>query len=365
MTVFLLYTISPVIIDYLVSLCFSNYNNKLNENKLKIIKLVFTGIVMFLMIGLRKYTNGSGDSYVYYQHWKSLSAVELEQFSRIVANSEMEVGYTVVVFILSHIFKEPQFVFILSALFFAIAVCRFVYKNCNDVALAMIVFNSLELFIFMVQGLRQAVAMGICLFAIEQCKKRNLWKFIILIALAMSFHASAIVFCIVYFIPLLKINWRSILAVIAIFGVSTIFISYFFDFVNLFVRDEYNLTQDVVEGTGVVTVLIYLSVIVAGLLFRPGPDQDEEYHKLYSLFFYLTCTGVFIFSLRNQAASITERISFYYAFGQMALISNLVGNIKNLQTRWAFRIIIIALCFGLAVHKAGYSSLVPYLFFWQ
>ena len=120
-----------------------------------------------------------------------------------------------------------------------------------------------------------------------------------------------------------------------------------------------------VEGTGVVTLLIYLSVVVAGLVFRPGPDQSEEYRKRYSLFFYLTCTGMFIFSLRNYTASITERISFYYAFGQMALISNLVGNFKNLQTRWVFRMIIIGLCFGVAVHKAGYTSLVPYKFFWQ
>ena len=365
MTIFLLYIISPVIIEIFVLLCFSNYNNILNKRKLKSITLIIVGIVMFFMIGLRKYTNGSGDSYVYYQHWKSLSALGLDQFKEIVTNSEMEVGYSTAVFILSHLFKEPQFVFILSALFFSISVCRFVYKNCDDVVLAMIVFNSLELFIFMVQGLRQAIAMSICLFAIEQCKRRNLLKFLIINGLAMLFHASAIVFVVVYFIPLLKINWRSMLVVITTFGVSAIFISYFFDFVNLFVRDEYSLTQDVVEGTGVVTLLIYLSVVIAGLLLRPSPDQGEEYQKLYSLFFYLTCTGMFVFSLRNYTASITERISFYYAFGQMALISNLVGNFKNLQTRWVFRMIIIGLCFGVAIHKASYTSLVPYMFFWQ
>ena len=98
-------------------LCLSNY--KLNEKKLKIIKLIFIGIVMFLMISLRKYTNGSGDSYVYYQHWKRLSAVDLNQFREFVSNSDMEIGYTAVVFVLSHIFKEPQFIFILSALFFS------------------------------------------------------------------------------------------------------------------------------------------------------------------------------------------------------------------------------------------------------
>jgi hypothetical protein len=361
----LLYIISPIFVRIIVTFFGESHDLATYTERQKRYFLILTGLIMVLMIGLRKYTNGSGDSEVYYWHWKTLSEIGFSKFFETVNNSAFEKGYTITVFLLSHIFKHPQFVFVFSGLFFSISVCRFVYKNCENLTLAIIVFNSLELFIFMVQGLRQAVAMSICLFAIEKCKKREPFKFAFLIVVAMLFHASAIVFAIVYFLPYLKIKCSHLILFLVGSVVANYSISYLFQFVNLFVRDEYGMIKDAAEGTGVVTILIYIAILLAGLLMRPKDTENLEVIQDYSLYFYLTCIAFVTFSLRSSVASISERISFYFAFGEMALVSNLVQNEKNVVLRFLFSCGVIILCLGVAIHKVGYSSLVPYLFFWQ
>ena len=110
----------------------------------------------------------------------------------------MEGGYQVVTWILSHIFKDGQWLLFLSGAFMSFSVCRFVNRNCKNPMFALMAFNCLGLFNFMVQGLRQAIAMCICLWAIEYCKKGQLLKFLGTVGAACLFHASAIVFTVVY-----------------------------------------------------------------------------------------------------------------------------------------------------------------------
>lgn len=363
MTIFLLYAVSPVIISAITSF-FCNRTDS-NEKNYRKITLVICGLVMALMIGLRKYTNGSGDSEVYYNHWSSVSQIGLENIWSAVASSNFEVGYSISVFLFSHLFPHPQFLFILSGIFMSVSVCLFVSKNCKNIPLALLAYNTLELFIFMVQGLRQAIAMCICLFAIEQCKKNHFIRFLLLILLAMSFHASAIVFLICYIFKFLKLKFTHVTLFIVSCIAIVAFIPYLWNFVNFFIRDNYDMVNDVEAATGFIPIIIFGVVLLFAFIFRPTSSTNKEYVQKYSLFFYMTAFAMLLLSLRFRTASIVERICYYFAFGEIVMISNLTENIKDSDTKMAVKFAVVILCFGVILHKAGYSSLVPYNFFWQ
>ena len=100
-------------------------------------------------------------------------------------------------------------------------------------------------------------------------------------------------------------------------------------------------------------------MLVFGLLFR----NKEDPH--YPLFVYMVFVSAVTLIMRNTVSTIVERMSYYFAFGEMAVISNSVSALKSKDTKILTGVLITLLCIGVAVYKASYSILIPYRFFWQ
>ena len=354
MAIYLLFMVAPIIVYFIMGL-FSN--KSINENaKLKSRYLIVCGIIMTLMIGLRHPRVGSGDTMFYYTNWEMMSEISI---SRLFAlNLDLEMGYQLFVWLFSQVFHNGQWLLLLSGAFFAISVCFFMKRNCKNVVLALLVFNCLGLFNFMVQGLRQAIAMCICLWAIEQCKKKKLFPFLLLVVLACTFHASAAVFAIVYIISKLKLETKSIL----IFSICTFIcvqlLPYLFEIVNVLINDTYEIGTGAETG-GVVAILIYGVIIAFGLIFVDRRDVN------YPLFIYMAVLGAAFMIMRNTVSEIIVRIAHYFAFSQMVVLPNSIGSIADKRVQVFINIVVAILCLGIAFYKASYSILIPYTFFWQ
>ena len=360
MTIFLLYTVSPVIM-YIIMLVFGK--SQLNENqKQKKQYLFWMAIIIILMIGLRSPSVGSTDTAYYCSNWEYISGLNFEQFRTASASIDLESGYLFCVWVFSHIFKNPQMLLVLSAIFFAISICRFVYYNCKDVVFPFLVFNCLGLFIFIIQGLRQGLAMCICLWAFEKIKKDQHFKFIILVLIAMLFHASAIVFFSIYILRYMKIKFSHIVffSIVALVGINLL--PKIFGFMNVVINDDYKIGSEAENG-GVIAILIYLCIIVFALITRKKNEQKDD--NIYDVFIYMAIIGVFSLLARNMISDIAERVGYYFAFSQMALVANSIAVQKEKGTKVALAFLVSALCLGVAVYKASYSVIIPYEFFWQ
>lgn len=356
MAIYLLYVMSPVIVWILMNIINTKSSN--NDDRRKKNYIIICGIIMALMIGLRYKGVGSGDTAFYYNNWESMSRVSWSDLPRILQSVDLEYGYQISVWFLSHLLSCGQWVLILSGAFFSFSVCLFTYRNSKNPVMSLMVFNCLGLFSFMVQGLRQAIAMSICLFAYEQCKKKHLIKFALLVSIACLFHASALVFILVFFLGKFKLNTiqMGIFAILTFVGMRLL--PYAFNILNVAMNENYDLNS-ASESGGVVAILIYAVIILFGLLFK---DMSDEH---YALFVYSTIVAAVAMLLRNSVSGIAERISFYFAFGQMIVLSNSVASIKEPKTRSLINIVAVLLCFGVAIYKATYSILIPYTFFWQ
>ena len=287
-----------------------------------------------------------------------MSRVSWNDLPRVLQSVDLEYGYQIIVWFLSHLFSDGQWLLIFSGIFFSLSVCLFTYRNSKNPVMSLMVFNCLGLFNFMVQGLRQAIAMSICLFAYEQCKKNHFFKFALLVAIASLFHASAIVFILVYFLSKFKLNFiqMGILAILTFIGVQLL--PYVFNLLNVVMNENYDLNS-ASESGGIVATLIYAVIILFGLLFR---DISDEH---YALFVYSAIIAAAAMILRNSVNGIAERISFYFAFGQMIVLSNSIASVKESKIKTFINMTAVLLCFGVAVYKASYSILIPYTFFWQ
>lgn len=356
MAIYLLYMASPIIVYGVLELILGY---SINDNpKYRKIYLGLMVINITLMMGLRSQDVGSEDSRFYYTFWETMSKTNLSELGHSLKAVDLEVGYQCVTWVFSHIFHNGQWQLILSGAFFAISVCLFANKNCKNLFLALTVFNCLGLFNFMVQGLRQAVAMCICLWAIEPCKKRKPLKFILLIFIASLFHGSAVVFSVVYFLKYLKLNIKSYFIAFCSIMLVILLLPELFDLFNLIINDHYESGKQSNEG-GVVAIFIYIAIIAFGLLFK---DRQDTY---YPMFIYMTLIALMAMIMRNMVSSIVERIAYYFAFGEMVVISNSIRTIDNKKEYHLVCGFIVMMCLCVAIYKSTYSVLIPYTFFWQ
>lgn len=354
MTTYLLYVASPVLVAILQSLVTAKSINESNNSRKTY--LIICGIIMALMIGLRNPRVGSGDTQFYVHTYEQFSKISLPQLIRL--HIDMEFGYVFTAWLLSHIFPNGQWLLGLSGVFFAVSVCCFANKNCKNLPLALLAFNCLGLFNFMVQGLRQAIAMCICLWALEQLKKRKTVQFFLVVALAVAFHGSAVVFAVVYLISKLRLTFRGVMTFFVLAVLSVSMLPVLFRLFNQIMNDSYEIGATEVTG-GVVAILIYVVIIIFGMMFI----DTENPHN--AIFIYMTILGAVCMIMRNTVSGIVERIADYFAFGQMVILANSTYTIRNPDVKVLVNYLAGALMLGVALYKASYSVLIPYTFFWQ
>lgn len=354
MTVYLLYVASPILVAIILNMMTTKPIN--DTDNWRKTYLIVCGIIMALMIGLRNPSVGSRDTMRYVDIYNSLRNMSFSDFLR--TDLDLESGYLLTVWLLSHVFHNSQWLLMLSGIFFTVAVCHFAYRNCKNLTLALLVFNSLGLFNFMVQGMRQAIAMCICLWALEQIKEKKNIRFLLLVALASTFHASAIVFVALYPISKLTLSLKGILlfSILALFVVRAL--PTLFELVNQAINDSYVIGTGAVSG-GVVAIFIYLAIIIFGLTFIDSSDPH------YPMFIYMAVLGTISMIMRNTVNVIIERIAHYFSFGLMATLANSTHTIRNPNTRILISYLAGLLMLGVAVYKSSYSVLIPYTFFWQ
>ena len=362
---YLVLAVTPLIFVPLVN---AYYKTSINEDK-KAQKtyLFLCGAMLFLIIALRDKEVGSTDSLNYYNNWKTLSKLDFSKAQDIIKNHKMEPGYLYTVWVLSHIFPHPQWVFVFSGLFFTISVCRFIYINSDNVVMSIMMYICLGLYTFMVQGLRQSVAMSICLFAIEHAKKRNPIKFAILMLIACFFHRSSIVFILTYFLFwkefTIKVKLQLLVAAALILISTPLFVRYG----NEIVDREYGQT---VDSGGFIFLATYLIILLVAFLFIPVQNEQAEKRLLKykvdqkSFFLAITMLGCCFYFMRYIGTLALERISFYFMFGQLITLPYVTKNFDRIS-KMIINMAVIILSMVLFIYRLSGSDLVPYQFFWQ
>lgn len=348
MLIYLLLGTIPMILG-LVNPCL-NY-----DNRYKIRYMLTCGVIITIILGLRDPSLGSTDTQNYIYMFKS--AISCENWSDFFSVDSVEYGFQYFLWVLSRVFENPQMLLVITSAIYISSVFYYIYKNSLNITMSIVLYVTICGMFFQLQGMRQAVAMSICLYAYELLMKEKNIRFFILMGIAYLFHQTAIVFIVVFVISKLKFKISHILLVMCALFLFLEISDRVVYIANTIFEKNYGLAA---QGGGFVNVIVYFIVIFLALLY--------ERHIYYSNLrertgFFMLLIGCACYVMRYLAALAAERISFYFIFSQLIILPNSIESISDERDRRLVKFFMYSLTFALFIYRLNKSPFYPFKFF--
>lgn len=322
--------------------------------------LFFSLVILAVFVGISDMLGGY-DRYIYSELFDGIANITNEggnyKYSAIYELYPSEVGYIGSNIFLSFI-TSNRYVFILLYTF----IIYFLYylslkEYSTNYFFAMMLFMGL-MFFFTFTYLRQMVGVGIAWFAIRYIYKKNLYKFIICILIASSFHNSAIVLLPLYFLPIKRFNQKNVLVfmllclLLGVSGGPSILFRLYGNVTDTQIRtDSYAEREIGFRYEYIIEALVFLYLILKN--YSIIPDTKKNIVLLNTSLVFCAILLLFVQSLNGG------RLGWYYLIGVISTLSLIANNVKsNNQTRKIIPIICFLLFFRI-VYYWGFM-LSPY-----
>lgn len=316
--------------------------------------LIFSGTVLIIVLSIRNAeVNFGTDLNNYYRLY--CRAIESQSLTDFLNTNPFEKGYLILNWLLSRIIKWPQFILFFQAIFCIGMTFRFIFKHSEDVLTSTLGFMAFGLMQFYLTGFRQSIAISICLVALEMAENRKLIKFILLIALAVSIHQTAIIFAIAYILiemPITKVT--IIIEFVAVLMLAQS-VSKLITFGNDLFDKSYSGTFIGNASGGLINV--FLSISVLGLLYlqlflkkeeitnignknltKTVCKINEKYTNLKMMPLLILGTGFYV--MRYQAL-VLERISLYFTPTLFILLPQVINTMFEKKSKKMLRMIVL------------------------
>lgn len=294
--------------------------------------MILCGFLIAALTALRSPYAGSGDSYSYISRYYRLQTYEHfgDYYDQYLGDDGLlfsEAGFSYCMWLLGRIFQNGQTALIASSLFIAWATCRFISRNSAEAPLSLTIYVCLTLLTFNMNGMRQAIAMSICLFAYEHAKNKKLIPFVLTVLLAMLFHKSAMCFFVVYLFPRVKntgINWLAYIVVLLVFllSIDRIVAGYT-------ISGKDYTDSGAAEGGGLFVVLLYLGAIVLTLYKHKVLEKPAARTA-----FIGSLAGFAAYVSRYFGTDILERMSYYFYYFLLLLIPEVIQELEGEEHRF-------------------------------
>ena len=178
-------------------------------------------------------------------------------------SGEFELGYALIVKLISCITANFRFVMIVCALIAVLPVWKF-YRNEQHPALLIILFVNIAPFSMYFSGLRQAMAMAFTCLALHYCRQKDFLRFVLVVFAAFLFHRSALIMLLMYPVYHFKLKKKvHLLFILPFIGFIYVFNKPIFRFLLLFMQGKYyDRYAEGVHSTGAYSVLLLLAVLL-------------------------------------------------------------------------------------------------------
>ncbi len=321
------------------------YNNKYY--------IFIVSFVLIFILGLRGRNVGI-DTKVYYDIYNSVKEFSLSNFFV----QDIEYGYYLLQYLIKSIFGEFQILLLIVAIFYISVVSYHIYKYSSNPLFSYILFIIYGFFSFAMSATRQTIAIAFVMIAYEHIKQKKLFKFLIFVFIAMSFHISAVIFLPAYWFNKFKLNRKNILIFFMIGLVMIGFRGPIQIIMNNYSRIKY---APVETGGNIMYVFMLISVLI-GVIYRKILI-DRSINNTY--LFYMMISALLIMPL-TQFHPAVMRLYFYFFIFLVIYIPNMLSSIKDIIIRYvgigAYLAIGIIWFFTSTI---SIEKLETYMFFWQ
>ena len=329
---------------------FKAFMGDVTENKKRRnLYIIICGMCIVFVMGFRSRFSGSTDTDSYCNLFESIQKSGIGFLDFIESRRSdsglffSEVGFSVYVWLLANIFPTSQWLLIITAIIVTVCTLKFISKHSSDVVVSIVMYITLGLFTFNMNGLRQGVAMSFCLLAYDFIKDKKFIPFALVVLLAMSFHKSALIFAFSYLLAFMKPKWNYIFAFIIALVLFVTFaddISFLYDSMT----GEGYFGGDSFDSGGYITVAIYVITIAVALLF------NKKWDKSIFLPLLLALMGLSFYIIRYMSVQIYERISYYFFYFTILLLPLVIAKFDG-RSRLLINSIVIVLSIMLFFYR--------------
>lgn len=330
------------------------------ENKHTFYQLVFFLIVIFVLWFLTAFRSEriGNDTLNYVRYFYNFGQ------GGVTLNSRIEIGYQILNFVVFKINPNPYFFLGVVATICYLGTGIYIYKYSDNIVYSTVLLFPIA-YSFFASGLRQAIAMVICLYAYQAIKNKKFGLAILLIAFASLFHTSALIMLALLFHRLIpkKPFWVIPLTVIFIaLSISGVMDNVFAVLLQNSYGGYYE-SETLTDGWLGITYYCLRALVFYFLVFLSYESNKKENSLVLSLFSMLLITVSFGFSL-----NLFHRASNYFMLIAMVELPNSIhrGGLKHKKILMFLLGFIMVLYFVVSlIIRPKWNHLYPYHFNWQ
>ena len=270
---------------------------------------------------------GGYDRYIYGELFDEVADVRREGRDVLTAyifqQYPTELGYVYLNVLISYFTANRYiFIFVLTLIIYLLYYVN-IRRYTSDYRVALLLFLGL-LFFFTFTYLRQMLGVGIAALSLKYVYERKLWKFVVLMLLAVSFHNSAIILLPVYFIPIKKYSAGTIVVImltcllIGASGASSSLFEAYSSTSGMELR-----TAQYIEDTSGFRVAYLLEAIfflwfILGNYGKVGGDKQQ----VVLLNFALAFCGILLLFIRSENGG---RLGWYFIMALIATLTSILS----------------------------------------
>lgn len=324
--------------------------------------MVLCSLALIFVLGLRSIYSGSMDTYMYSRAFDLAKKYTFVEYLTVKGCFEgfflfSEAGFHAFTWIIASIFSHVQWFILISSTIIVWLTAKFIQQQSEDDTVSWIVFICLGSMTFAINGMRQAIAMSICLLAYGYAKDKHLFRFLIAVLFAVLFHKSAIIFALVYLMRGMRLNVKSFVLLsvgVALFLAFADRLAFLYDSLT---GEDYANAESFDSG-GVITIVFYLLAIVGIFVFCKRLREPQGLLPLS-----LILVGFFLYLGRFLSTQIYERISYFFAY---FLMLGFPSVFRDMNKRFAslVRMGFLLVCILLYVYRISKGDFANYTMFW-
>lgn len=338
----------------------------------KKVYLYLNGIVLWMIMGLRGFFIGS-DTPSYVSIYNNIENMNIpHSFINwfFPKNARFENGYLIFNKFLHSINPNPRFLLVIYTFICVLCLIFMINKLNINPAIGIIAYESL-LMPFMMSGIRQAMAISFCMVAFVFAVEKRPGYFLLFNYLAISMHATAFVFLIIYLLNYIGNGMKSKTIIGGI--IITIFVSFddIYYRLSLFSDEMQSFLANSQTGSG--TTNIILTVFISMLVLIFSSYLGKKYKNLvfnkiqiksYIFSKYLV-SFIALFMIIALRSSQLSRIALYFEIGLIILLSSIYSILRHNKSIIMSSLLIVALFsyfIVIQLVRPEWSAIVPYVF---
>lgn len=312
------------------------------------------------------------DTYVYSRAYDLLNTNQ--GLIQLIKESRFEIGYVTIEYLFKSLGLSYYAMQVVLCCFVYYSLSRFIYKYSKNVWVSSFVFLTTRDMFGPMNTIRMWLAIAILLYSVRFIIERKPVKFILIVLLATSFHFTAIVFVVAYFLYKYQAGFKLTTIVLTASVAILVIARPFFTWITRSINRYGGYLNTVYFGSDRnIAVFIELALNIVFLILlsverRKKVSVNENEAQMYHLSYIAALLSVAL-SVIGLSNSIMSRISSFYSVFLLASLPNALSRIKNKNNRviiMGLFIVLMSLQYLIVIiFRPNWSGIIPYSFMWN